>query len=170
MKRVIILLSIFILVICTDKEKDYITIPNDSIRIRVIANSNNLEDQVLKLKVKDNVENILYKELKNVKTIEKAREKIKKSIPKLEKNIEETINNDNYDINYGLNYFPQKEMYGIEYSEGNYESLVINIGEAKGNNWWCVLFPPICMIDIEDNNKNKVEYKSKVLEIIKEYS
>ena len=61
-------------------------------------------------------------------------------------------------------------MFGIEYKEGIYESIVINLGEAKGNNWWCVLFPPICMIEAKKSDKDNVEYKSKVLEIINKYS
>lgn len=170
MKKLLIILCIIILIICSNKQKESIKIPNDSIRVRVIANSNNIEDQVEKLKVKEEVEKILYKNLENVKTIEEARNKINNCIPILEENISATLKNDNFSISYGTNFFPKKEMFGIEYNEGDYESLVINLGNAKGKNWWCVLFPPICMIDAKESDKENVEYKSKVLEIIKEYS
>ena len=53
-------------------------------------------------------------------------------------------------------------MYGIEYREGNYESLVVNIGESKGNNWWCVLFPNFCLVD----NKEDITYKSLIKDLI----
>ena len=167
MKKLLIILSILILLIISNK-KEEIIIPNNSIRVRVISNSNNINDQLEKVKVKSIVENTLYQELNNVKTIEEARTKINNTIPNLEKNIDKITNN-TFSINYGTNYFPKKEMFGIEYSEGNYESIVINMGEAKGKNWWCVLFPPICMIEAKNNDTDNIEYKSKVLEILNKY-
>lgn len=167
MKKLLIISSIIILILISTKN-DQIVIPTNSIRVRVISNSNNINDQLEKVKVKSIVEETLYENIKETKTIEEARTEIKRSIPTLEKSIEKTINND-FSINFGTNYFPKKEMFGIEYNEGNYESIVINIGESKGKNWWCVLFPPICMIEAEENNKDNIEYKSKVLEILNEY-
>jgi len=64
------------------------------------------------------------------------------------------------------NEFPEKIYKGIRYNAGNYESLVIKIGEAKGNNYWCVLFPPLCLIDEEIE---EVEYKSKIVELFSKY-
>ena len=169
MKKIFIILSVIILIVVGNKENEKITIPDKSIRIRVIANSNNLEDQILKLKVKESVTNKLYENLKTTKTIEDARTSIKNNLNNIDNIVKTTLNNDKYTINYGNNYFPEKELYGISYNEGNYESLVIKIGESKGNNWWCVLFPPLCMIEGEYSDINNVEYKSKVLEILKEY-
>ena len=74
-----------------------------------------------------------------------------------------------YRINFGLNYFPQKKYKGIKYEEGLYESLLITLGEGKGNNWWCVLFPPICLLEAEETETNEVEYKSFIKEIIEKY-
>ena len=170
MKRILIIISIFIIILVGKKENEKITIPENAIRIRVIANSNNLEDQMLKLKVKEKVTNNLYKKLEKVTKIEEARNKIEDSIPELKNIISNTLNNNNFNINYGNNYFPEKELYGINYNSGNYESLVINIGESKGNNWWCVLFPPLCLIETEITDNNYVEYKSKILEILKRYT
>ena len=64
----------------------------------------------------------------------------------------------------GYNYFPTKEYRGIKYKEGYYESIVISIGAAEGDNWWCVLFPNICIADLENNSD--IEYKSFVIETI----
>mgnify|MGYP004418680887 CR=1 FL=1 len=69
-----------------------------------------------------------------------------------------------FDINYGLNYFPEKEYRGLKYKEGYYESVVISIGKAEGDNWWCVLFPNLCLVDLE--TKDNVEYKSWIVEKI----
>ena len=95
-------------------------------------------------------------------------------VGKLEKNINNTLKKENsqttFRINYGMNYFPEKEYKNVIYKEGNYESLVVEIGEAKGENWWCVLFPPLCSIDVKKEDKDFVEYKSKVLEILNHYN
>ena len=72
-----------------------------------------------------------------------------------------------YSINFGYNYFPEKEFKGITYEEGMYESLLINLGEAKGNNWWCVLFPPLCLLEAEESEE--VEYKVFIQELIEKY-
>ena len=67
-------------------------------------------------------------------------------------------------INFGLNYFPKKVYKGVTYEQGDYESLVITIGSGQGDNWWCVLFPPLCLLEAEENTE--VEYKFKVLELL----
>lgn len=170
MKKILIILTLIITIIIYNKEYDKILIPKDSIRIRVVANSNNIEDQLMKLKVKNNVEQELYKKLQHTNDINEAREKITSSLPNLNNIIKTTIHSNEYSIKFGENYFPEKEMNGINYKEGNYESLVIELGKSQGNNWWCVLFPPLCMIEVEENDKDFVEYKSKVLEILKEYN
>ena len=66
-----------------------------------------------------------------------------------------------FNVNYGNNYFPEKVFKGVKYNEGYYESIVVSIGEAKGDNWWCVLFPNLCIVNDKD-----VEYTSLVKEII----
>ena len=73
--------------------------------------------------------------------------------------------NDIYNINYGLNYFPKKEYKGITYKEGYYESLVITLGEGAGENWWCVLFPPFCMLDATETEEDQVEYDFFLFEL-----
>ena len=169
MKKILIIIRIILIVTIYNKEKEEITIPKESIRIRIIANSNNIDDQMLKLKVKKNIESKLYTKLNNINDIDNARNIINENIKELEKTVLATTNSENFSINYGNNYFPEKEYKGITYKEGYYESLVIKLGEASGNNWWCVLFPPLCMIETKKNKLDKNEYKSKVLEILKEY-
>ena len=84
------------------------------------------------------------------------------------KEIDKTIKDKNYNVNYtikyGQNYFPKKQYKGITYNEGYYESLVITLGNGKGDNWWCVLFPPLCLLDNE--NQDEVEYKFLVKELL----
>ena len=72
-----------------------------------------------------------------------------------------------YKINFGQNYFNKKKYKGITYEEGYYESLLIILGKGEGDNWWCVLFPPLCLIEAEESDK--VEYKFFIKELIEKY-
>ena len=147
------------------------TIPKEAIRVRVIASSNDEYDQEVKMNVKDIVTNDMYNLMSNVDNIESARESITNNIPTLSKDIDKYLKeinyNTNYDINFGYNYFPKKIYKGVEYKEGMYESLVVTLGNGEGNNWWCVLFPPICMIEAEESTD--VEYTTMVKEIMNKY-
>ena len=146
-------------------------IPDNAIRIRVIANSNSKYDQEIKMKVKNQVEYDMYNLLKNTRKIEEARELIKNNLDSLEDNIYTTLQKENYKqpftVNFGLNYFPKKEFKGITYNEGYYESVVITLGEGLGDNWWCVLFPPLCTLEAEESTD--VEYTTMVKTIIDKY-
>ena len=77
------------------------------------------------------------------------------------------IKNDEYKLIVDDNYFPKKVYKGVEYKEGLYESLVVTLGKGEGNNWWCVLFPPICMIEAEESSD--IEYTTMVKEVINKY-
>ena len=146
-------------------------IPNEAIRVRVIANSNDKYDTKVKMNVKDIVTSDMYNILKDTKSIQEARSIINNNINNLDADINKYLNsinyNKDYDINFGYNYFPEKKYKGIKYPEGNYESLVVKLGEAKGDNWWCVLFPPVCMIEAED--AKDVEYTTIVKDIVSKY-
>ena len=171
MKRKIFLIILLLIVLSVYKKTEQnIIIPSSSIRLRVIPNSNNPEDINIKEKVKKYLETDIYTLTKDTTNIEDARAIISDNIPTIEENIG-IIFTDNkytlpYKVNYGLNYFPEKKYKGLTYAEGYYESLVISIGEANGDNWWCVLFPNFCLVD----TKEKHEYKSYVKELISKHS
>ena len=146
-------------------------IPDDAIRIRVIANSNSEYDQEIKLKVKETLESDMYNLLKDTRNIDEARLLIRGNLSKVENNVYKTLQKEQYKlpftINFGLNYFPMKQFKGITYNEGYYESLVVTLGEGLGDNWWCVLFPPLCMIEAEESTD--VEYTTMVKTIVDKY-
>lgn len=171
MKKIIILLSIIsIIFIITNKESEYVIIPKDSIRFRIIPNSNTVNDLYMKELVKEEITSIIN-EIETSKNITETREKIMSSYPKIKYKISELFKENNYnetfEINYGTNYFPEKIYKGVKYPEGNYESMVIKIGVASGDNYWCVLFPPLCMMEAKETDK--VEYKFFIEEIINKY-
>lgn len=168
MKKLVVILSIVVAVLCINKTKTII-IPKEAIRFRVIANSNEEKDQIIKkkvvLKLKENLKNIKF----SPNDIETTRKSIKENLPNFKNDVESVLNNENanYKIEYGMNYFPEKKYKGIYYEEGEYESLVITLGEGIGENFWCILFPPLCLIDEEETTE--VEYTSIIQELINKY-
>lgn len=171
MKKLVIILAIITALLVINKEEK-ITIPKEAIRFRVIANSNSKEDQGIKKKVINN----LNKEIRKVTTLntslQTSRKKIKQEISSFSKVVEETLQeqqpNQTFTVDYGMNYFPEKEYKGIVYEEGEYESLVITLGNGLGDNFWCVLFPPLCLLDTEEVPED-IEYTSFVKEVIDKY-
>lgn len=148
--------------------KENVIIPKESIRYRIVANSNNDLDQYNKLKANEVIFPIINDIMNNSNNIIEARKNINKSVPLIEKNLDDL--NIKYKVSFDQNYFPAKTYLNNTYSEGNYESLVIYLDEAKGDNFWCVMFPPLCLIDINREKIDEVVYKSYAKEIINKYS
>lgn len=169
MKKIIIILTLITtILIYKEVTNTEVVIPDSAIRLRVIPNSNSSLDQNIKNKVKTYLEKSTYTLIKDTDTRETAITKIEDNIPIIEENVQRIFYENNYTmdftINYGLNYFPEKEYRGLKYEEGYYNSLVISIGKAQGDNWWCVLFPNLCLVDLEA--KDDIQYKSWILEKI----
>ncbi len=133
---------------------------NKLIRFHVIANSDNAQDQALKLKVRDKVLEYIYPKLKTSKSIEESRSIIKANDEAIKKIAEEVVRKNGY--NYAVatelskQKFPVKAYGNITLPQGEYEAYRILIGSGSGQNWWCVMFPPLCFIDI---TKGEVSYK-----------
>lgn len=167
MKKIIVILFLFTIFSMTNKKDQTILIPDTALRFRVIANSNTIEDQVQKLQIKEELEKKIYEQIKGATTTEDAKEKLKENILELKTLLEQK--GVDYKINLGLNYFPEKEYRGITYEQGYYDSLVITLGKGQGDNWWCVLFPPLCLIDAKEEIKDDVEYRSYVIDTLKKF-
>lgn len=170
-KGLIILAIIFLVYIVYADNKDYYVIPEESIRFRVIANSNSVYDQYVKKEVKESLEENFYSDLLESNSIEESRKIINKNIKNYESLVEDKLNELSYEedfsINYGLNYFPEKEYKGVIYEEGEYESLVVTLGSGDGSNFWCVLFPPICTLETEESTD--VEYRFLIKDLFDKY-
>ena len=174
MKKYLILSSLILVFIPNlNKESEEIIIPDEAIRFRVVAESNTKEDQETKTIVKEVLEEDLTTLLEDSTSIDETRTILKESQKHFESLVERTLLtnkiNTGYKVNYGINYFPEKNYKGVIYEEGYYESLVITLGSGNGENWWCVLFPPLCLMEGEETNTDEVEYKSFVKEMIDKY-
>ena len=149
------------------KNQEQILIPEESIRFRVIANSNEMEDQALKMEIKESVEKELNHLMALAKSKEEAKNLIQSSLPKIDSIIQSY--HVNYQINFGMNDFPVKEYKGVTYDAGKYESLVITLGNGLGENWWCVMFPPLCLLEAEETELDNIEYQFFLKNILNQY-
>jgi len=166
-KTIILIILAFIIILLVKDKSENLIIPKESIRIRIISNSNSTYDIEEKMKIKKEVENELYSLLKSTKSVEEAREIINNNLDNLNILVED-VTDKSFDIKFGNNYFPKKVYKGTIYEEGIYESLVISLGESKGDNWWCVLFPPLCLLEGNEETED-VEYKFFVQELLEKY-
>lgn len=162
MKKLVIIIAVIIFILSLNKT--YELNQNNTIRFRVIASSDEVKDQEIKKEIVRNVSSVINESQKST-SLEETRTYINNKLPEFNEVVEKTLleNNDKreFKVNYGLNYFPKKELNDEEYPEGMYESLVITLGEGQGNNFWCILFPPLCMIEENED----YEYKSFFKEI-----
>ena len=134
---------------------------DELIRLHVIANSDSPEDQALKLKVRDQLLLNFGKDFSETQTMEQARETIEANLSELEKVALHEIKRQgyNYPVKAQLGVWPfPTRVYGDEvYPAGEYEALRIVIGEGKGANWWCVMFPPLCFVDVSSSTAERPE-------------
>lgn len=211
MKRFILVISVLILTVLAFNEIVYSvvlgvnngeeeilnSVSNKLIRFHVIANSDSAEDQSLKLKVKDEVLKAISAELNKSSSLEESRNILIKNDEKIKKVAEKVIRENGYKYKVATSLskenFPVKTYGAITLPQGNYEAYRILIGNAGGQNWWCVMFPPLCFIDITkgevekektskemkkvlseeeydfiNNESNNVQLKFKIAEIFKE--
>ena len=127
-------------------------ISNSVFRLHVIANSDSIEDQNLKYKVRDNLIKYMDDICSNCKTKQDAMNLVTVYKNNFKQIALDTIQTEgyNYDVNImiGNFEFPTKQYGDISLPSGYYDALKVEIGEAKGHNWWCVMFPPLCFVDI----------------------
>lgn len=137
--------------------------PEELIRFHVVANSDSEEDQALKRAVRDAILKEVSPRLAASKSLDESREILKALRPEMEA-ISQTVIQSwgrNYSVksDYGQFIFPTKSYGSLILPAGEYEAVRILIGEAKGSNWWCVLFPPLCFVDIEHSTAVAVDGK-----------
>lgn len=145
----------------------------DFLRIHIRADSNDTDHQQVKYLVKNAVVDYLAPYLTNATTKQKAMQIVTQQLANL-KNVCDKVLSDN-----GFSYqstvklcqetFPDRTYDGITLPQGVYDALIIELGSGQGNNWWCVVYPPLCFVGGESNGTNVITFKSKLLEIIQNW-
>ncbi|MCP8617421.1 stage II sporulation protein R [Salirhabdus salicampi] len=165
---------------------DYGKIPEESIRLRILANSNADVDQQVKRLIRDEINKEITNWVEELVSIDDARALIQQRLDRIDVIVGEVLKEHNieqsYDVEYGNVSFPTKLYGDFVYPAGEYEAILVTLGDGKGDNWWCVLFPPLCFLDFSDgttvattvegeedvevSDKQKVEVKFFVIEWI----
>jgi stage II sporulation protein R len=119
------------------------------IRLHIIANSDDSYDQQLKLMIRDAVVEYLTPKLESSQNLQESEDIIKAELVNLEKIAQNMTEGTGYSAyaEYGIFPFPTKTYGELTLAEGDYKAVRIVLGEGKGHNWWCVLFPPLCLVD-----------------------
>lgn len=145
----------------------------DFIRLHVVASSDSQEDQALKLKVRDRVieyvdDSLVREAVRKADMdedgiefgIEDSRAFIIDNLDEIAEVAQDVIAEEGFDVpvsaEYGVSWIPRKAYGDVVFPAGNYEALKILIGEARGQNWWCVLYPPLCLIDTGEYEENEI--------------
>lgn len=145
----------------------------DFLRIHIRADSNGDADQQVKYKVKTAVVDYLTPYLAQANTKNKAMEIVRSQLKNIEAVCDKTLadNGFNYHSKAKLceEQFPDRSYNGITLPSGVYDALIVELGSGSGNNWWCVVYPPLCFVGGESNGTNQIIYKSKLMEIINKW-
>ncbi|HEX7065611.1 MAG TPA: stage II sporulation protein R [Bacillales bacterium] len=169
MKRKAIILAIIVLIVfivnmkfqtaTTHASINNVRIPDEAIRLRILANSNSGQDQTIKRKVRDAVNAQIAIWVKDLRSIDQARKEIRSHLQAIKQIVEETLESHHVDqafkVEFGNVQFPTKIYGNYVYPAGTYEALLITLGKGLGANWWCVLFPPLCFLDFENGDAVK---------------
>ncbi|AZR73028.1 stage II sporulation protein R [Anoxybacter fermentans] len=196
MKRLYILIIVTIVIlIClgfnasqafvlTNGSTEYAYRSNNLLRLHILANSSSPEDQYLKRQVR----NLILKEtsgfFKDIPSLDRAVEVTSTNLPNLKRKIEDYLQSQgkNYSVKLeiGRFEFPTRTYGNMTLPEGEYQALRVVLGKGEGNNWWCVLFPPLCLDNEDDERqlmalaftRNKrdleVKYRFKILDTLEE--
>ena len=134
--------------------KDSIVIPAEAIRLRILANSDSGQDQEIKRKVRDAVNEQITLWVQDLTSLEKAKDVINSKLPVVQNIAERVVaeqgSTQSVKVEFGKVQFPTK-LYGqFLYPAGEYQAILITLGEGTGANWWCVLYPPLCFLDFSN--------------------
>lgn len=139
---------------------------NSVFRLHVIANSDTQEDQDLKYIVRDKLIEYMNTLSQSCSSKEEVIKTSQDNLNKFKQIAEDTIREQGYsypvEVEIGIFEFPTKTYGDISFPAGYYDALRVKIGEAKGKNWWCVMFPPLCFVDVTtgivpDNSKDDLK-------------
>lgn len=139
------------------------------LRIHIRANSNSEEDQSVKYEIKDKVITYLTPYIANCTSKSQAERVLNENKAEITKMIDNLLKNRGFSYKSNVvvrnEKFPTRVYEDFTLEEGFYDAVIVELGRAKGDNWWCVVYPPLCFT----GNGSEVKYKSKILEIINDF-
>lgn len=142
---------------------------NNYLRIHIRANSNLECDQDIKYIIKDAIVEFLTPAISRCKTKEDFEKTLKDNLLNIECIANEILAQNSFDYKTSAQinneYFPVRSYDNLTLQNGYYDALIINLGSGKGDNWWCVVYPPLCFL----NSNADYCYKSRIVEFIKKY-
>lgn len=148
-----------------DKQEMQKDIADQVIRLHVVANSDSQDDQELKLEVKEEILDLLREELRGDTSVIMAQQTLRDHLREIEEMADRYIKERGYDYEVnaelGTCYFPVKEYGDMIFPAGEYKALKVNIGKSEGKNWWCVMYPTLCLVDstyqvVPEDSKEKL--------------
>ena len=167
MKKVLIILGVVIAVVIgtlfiPQKETEY-----DYLRLHIRANSNTEVDQQVKYEIKDLMVEFLTPYLCNVNSKEKAIEIVNSYSNILKSKCLNLLKEKgfSYSVNIRIanEFFPARTYINTTLESGFYDAVIVELGEAVGDNWWCVMYPPLCFVN-KNEKVNQIKYKSIIYE------
>ncbi len=142
----------------------------DYLRLHIRANSNSEVDQRVKYEIKDLMINLLTPHLCNIESKDKAIEVVENFSPLLKSSCLETLEKRGfaYSVNIKIanEFFPTRTYVNTTLESGYYDAVIVELGESKGDNWWCVMYPPLCFVN-KNENTNQIKYKSIIFDWLK---
>ena len=164
-----VVLSVLIMafsVVDNDVEYDYL-------RVHIRANSNCELDQSVKYLVKDRVVDFITPYLIGCDTKQKSIDIITLLIDDIEDECNKVLvkNGFGYNVSARIDkeYFPTRSYSNLTLEEGVYDALIIELGSGCGDNWWCIIYPPLCFVNKSENKVQNIQYQSYLMDIIKKY-
>lgn len=154
--------------------KECDTIRQDTLRLHILANSDSQEDQTLKLKVRDRILEETAGLFSGADSREEAIQAARKAMPHILETAQDVIREEGFTYSVSGTvekvYFNTRQYDNAILPAGVYDAVQIRIGEADGKNWWCVLFPPLCVSAAVPEEQEEPEPAQDVLEEIEEIS
>ncbi len=167
----VLIVTMLLAALPTDAEGE---IYKDTLRLHIIANSDEAEDQELKLRVRDFILNEYGTQLKEGKNVTEAEEKVSRLLPEIESAVRDRLRQWGYDYSVTASlseeWYDTREYEDFSLPAGYYSSLRVIIGEGEGKNWWCVMYPPLCMEMATENapaDDGVIDYTKEELLLIK---
>lgn len=144
----------------------------DYLRLHIRANSNSEDDQNIKFEIKNQVLNLITNDVANIQTKEDLAQYFITNKQSLENFVNNILKENGFDyistITVKNEYFPVRTYQDVTLTSGFYDAIIIELGKAEGNNWWCVAYPPLCFM-YESSKMGNITYRSKIVEIINKF-